>query len=125
MRSLTLLALTLCVFSAACSKSPKDRLQGKWLGESISNVDPEQNAEAVAWVKGTALEFSGQRMTVTIPAEQPRSGEFKITQAEGNKLTLSVASQEGTDTAELALAEDGTLQWDVGEGRAVTLTRLK
>ncbi|HQP34364.1 MAG TPA: hypothetical protein PLI95_04275 [Polyangiaceae bacterium] len=117
------LALPLC--TAACSKSPRDKLQGKWLGDSISNVSPEQNAEATAWVKGTSLEFSGDRVTVTIPAEQPRSGDFKVAKAEGKKVTLSVAKEGGEDTATLAFADDGSLQWDIGEGRMVALTRTK
>jgi hypothetical protein len=120
------LAVALSLCTAACSKSPKDRLQGKWLGDSISSTAPEQNAEVAAWVKGTSLEFSGERMTVTIPAEQPRSGEFKVTKVDGKKVTVSVTREGGADTALLVLNDEATaLQWDVGEGRQITLTRLK
>jgi hypothetical protein len=117
------LAFPLCML--ACSKSPRDRLQGKWLGDSVSNLGAEQSAEATAWVKGTALEFSGDRMTVTIPAEQPRSGEFKIAKVEGKKLTLSINREGGSDSTTLAFADDGSLQWDIGQGRQVLMTRLK
>jgi hypothetical protein len=120
------LALGLSLAAAACSKSPKDRLQGKWLGDSIISSTPEQNAEVAAWVKGTSLEFSGERMTVTIPAEQPRSGEFKVTKVDGKKVTVSVSREGGADTALLVLNDDAaSLQWDVGEGRQITLTRVK
>jgi hypothetical protein len=124
-KSLIMLALALPLCTAACAKSPKDRLQGKWLGESISNIDAEQGAEVSAWVKGTSLEFSGERMTVTIPAEQPRSGEFKVAKVDGSKLTVAVTREGGSDTALLVLADDGSLQWDVGDGRAITMARLK
>jgi len=123
--SFVVLALALPLCTLACSKSPKDRLQGKWLGDSISSISPEQTADVTAWVKGTALEFKGDRMTVTIPAEQPRSGEYKIAKAEGKQLTLAVNREGGSDTTTLAFADDGSLQWDVGEGRVITMTRLK
>ena len=124
-KSVVVLALALPLCGLACSKSPKDRLQGKWLGDSINNLSPEQTADATAWVKGTSLEFTGDRMVVTIPAEQPRGGEFKIAKVDGNKLTLAVNREGGSDTTTLAFANDGTLQWEVGEGRSITMTRLK
>ncbi|MBI5532615.1 MAG: hypothetical protein HY898_07870 [Deltaproteobacteria bacterium] len=117
------LALPLCL--VACSKSPKDRLQGKWLGDSINNAEPEQTADVTAWVKGTSLEFKGERMTVTIPAEQPRSGEFKVAKVDGKKVVLAVNREGGADSTTLVFADDGSLQWDVGEGRFITMTRLK
>ena len=123
--SVVVLALALSLCGLACSKSPKDRLQGKWLGDSISNVNPEQSAEITSWVKGTSLEFSGDRVTVTIPAEQPRSGEFKVAKVEGKKVVLAVSREGGSDTTTLAFAEDGALQWEVGDGRSISMTRLK
>lgn len=123
--ALVVVALALPLCTAACSKSPRDKLQGKWLGDSISNVSPEQSAEVTAWVKGTSLEFNGDRVTVTIPAEQPRTGDFKVAKVEGKKVTVSIAKEEGADTAALAFADDGSLQWDVGEGRMVSLTHVK
>lgn len=123
--ALVIAALALPLCTAACSKSPRDKLQGKWLGDSISNVSPEQSAEVTAWVKGTSLEFNGDRVTVTIPAEQPRSGEYKVAKVEGKKVTLAIAKEEGSDSAALAFADDGSLQWDVGEGRMVSLTHVK
>ena len=124
-KSLVVLALALPLCTLACSKSPKDRLQGKWLGDSISNIGPEQTADVTAWVKGTSLEFSGERLTVTIPAEQPRSGEFKVAKVDGKKVTLAVNREGGSDAATVVFADDGSLQWDVGEGRFITMTRLK
>jgi hypothetical protein len=124
-KSVVLLALALSVSALACSKSPKDRLQGKWLGDSVTNVSPEQSADVTAWVKGTSLEFAGDRMVVTVPAEQPRGGEFKVAKVDGRKLSVAVAREGGSDTTTLTLAEDSTLHWDIGEGREVVLARLK
>ncbi len=118
------IALSLC--AGACSKNPKDNLQGKWLGDSVSNVSAEQNAAASAWVKGMSFEFVGDKLTVTIPAEQPRVGEFKVDKVDGKKVTLKIIRDTGAvDTAQLAFAEDRSLHWDIGEGREVVLTRLQ
>ena len=56
---------------AGCEKSPRDRLQGRWLGESVENLPAAQLQKATGWVKGVAMEFSGSRVTVTIPASRP------------------------------------------------------
>lgn len=124
-RIIVLSAAVLSLSALSCSKSPRDRLQGKWLGDSIANVTSEQTADVMAWVKGTSLDFSGDRMTVTIPAEQPRSGEFKVAKAEGNRLTVQVTREGGTDTARLVMADETTLRMDVGAGREIVLTKLK
>jgi len=118
------LALSLC--AAACSKNPKDRLQGKWLGDSVANVAPDQNAAASAWVKGMSFEFVGDKLTVTVPAEQPRVGEYKVDKVDGKNVTLKITRDSGTvDTANLLFAEDRSLHWDIGDGREVILTRLQ
>ena len=85
----TALAIALTLPAAAgCEKTPKDRLQGRWLGDSIENVPEAQLQKATGWVKGTALEFSGSKVTVTIPAESPRTGQFKVMKAEGDAVTV-------------------------------------
>jgi hypothetical protein len=117
-------AFPLCLL--ACSKSPGDRLQGKWLGDRVTNVSADQATDITAWVKGTSFEFTGTKMTVTIPAEQPRTGEFKVTKADGNKIALAITREGGSaETTSVALAEDNTLRWDVGDGREVVFAKLK
>ncbi|MGK4008472.1 hypothetical protein WMF31_38030 [Sorangium sp. So ce1036] len=109
---------------AGCSKTPRDRLQGRWLGESIENVPEDQLAKATGWVKGTAIEFNGSKVTVTVPAEMPRRGTFKVTKAEGDQMTVAFLRPEGgLDEAEFRLAADRTLHWDIGAGRAIVLTK--
>ena len=109
---------------AACSKGPQDKLQGKWVGASIENVPPEQEARAGGWVKATSFEFKGSKMTVNVPAEEPRTGEFKVAQAQGNRLTVQVSRPDGTaDEAAFVLADENTLAWDVGNERVVKLRR--
>jgi hypothetical protein len=117
--SVLVIAITLPLVSG-CEKSPRDRLQGRWLGEAIENMPAAQVGKATGWVKGTALEFSGNRVTVTIPAESPRSGTFKIAKVEGDRITVSFQRDEGgRDEAELRFAPDHTLRWNIGSGEVV------
>jgi hypothetical protein len=123
----TALALALALPAVAgCEKTPKDRLQGRWLGEGIENVPEAQVPKAVGWVKGTAFEFAGSKVTVTIPAESPRSGQFKVAKVEGDMMTVSFLREEGgRDEADFRLVGEDTLRWGIGQGREVVLVREK
>jgi hypothetical protein len=117
------LALTL-VPIAACDKTPKDRLQGKWLGETIENVPPAQLAKASGWVKGTAIEFAGNKVTVTIPAETPRTGTYRVARVDGDRITLTFLRDEGgRDEAQFRMTDDRTLRWAVGSGSEIVLAK--
>jgi|SRR6185503_11280185 len=125
LRTALALAITLPAV-AGCEKSPRDRLQGRWLGESIENVPATQLLKATGWVKGTAIEFQGSRVTVTIPAETPRTGTFKVARAEGDSLLVSFLREEGgRDEAELQLVGDQTLRWRIGSGREIVMLKAK
>lgn len=121
------LLLATLVPLAGCSKGPKDRLQGRWIGDRIENVPAEALARATGWVKGTELHFAGDKVTVTIPAEQPRTGTFRVAKVDGNHLSLDVAREGGqTDPAELVMTEDNKLlRWQIGEGREIVLARVQ
>jgi hypothetical protein len=123
----TALALALTLPAAAgCEKSPKDRLQGRWLGDSVDSVPTAQMQKATGWVKGTAIEFQGNKVTVTIPAETPRSGTFKVAKAEGDTLLVSFLREEGgRDEAEMQLVGDQTLRWRIGTGREIVMLKAK
>jgi hypothetical protein len=119
------LALTLPVVGG-CEKSPKDKLQGRWLGESIENVPSAQLTKSTGWVKGTAIEFQGNKVTVTIPAETPRTGTFKVAKAENDGLLVSFVRDEGGhDEAEMKLVGDQTLRWRIGDGREIVMLKAK
>jgi hypothetical protein len=124
---MTALALAITLPAAAgCEKSPKDRLQGRWLGDSIENIPVAQLPKATGWVKGTALEFQGNKVTVTIPAETPRTGTFKVAKAEGDAMLVSFLREEGgRDEAEFQVVGDHSLRWNIGSGRQIVLLRAK
>ena len=123
----TALALALALpVVAGCEKSPKDKLQGRWLGESIENVPSAQLTKSTGWVKGTAIEFAGNKVTVTIPAETPRTGTFKVAKAEGDGLVVSFLRDEGGhDEAEMKLVGDQTLRWRIGDGREIVMLKAR
>jgi hypothetical protein len=129
MRSRITTALALAIMlpaAAGCDKSPKDRLQGRWLGDSIENVPSAQLQKATGWVKGTAIEFQGNKVTVTIPAETPRTGTFKVAKAEGDTLLVSFLREEGgRDEAEMQLVNDQTLRWRIGTGREIVMLKAR
>lgn len=126
-RSFVLAAICLSFVGAGCAKGPKDKLQGKWVGDRIDNVPAEQVVRATGWVKGTTFAFAGDKMTVAIPAEQPRSGSFEVAKTEGQTLVLAVKGEgRPAEETRLTLAEDGgSLRWDIGEGREVVLVRAQ
>jgi hypothetical protein len=117
--------VTLVPFATGCSKSPKDKLQGKWVGDKVDNVPLDQEARATGWVKGTTFEFKGDKVIVTIPAEEPRTGTFNVAGVNGNKLNVAFTRANGDiDEATFTLAAEGkAIKWDIGNDRTVTLAR--
>ena len=123
----TLVLMTLFLL-AGCGKGPEERLAGKWIGDRVDNVSADQVARATGWVKGTMFEFAGDKLTVTVPAEQPRKGTFKVARVDGEKLVLSVARGDKTTTDEAMLTLHGdnkSMTWDIGQGREVLLVRTQ
>src|SRR5690242_10893197 len=118
MRARVKTALALAISLSAvmgCQKTPRDRLQGRWLGEGVESFPVAQVPKATGWVKGTAIEFAGNKVTVTVPAETPRSGTFKVARVEGEKIYVAFARDEGgTDESAFQLVNDTTMRWDVG-----------
>jgi len=124
--AIALAAITLPA-AAGCSKTPRDRLQGRWHGEAIVNAPAAQATQATGWVKGTAIEFNGAKVTVTIPAESPRTGTFKVTKTEGDRITVAFQRPEGgRDETDFQLSpDDKKLRWDIGGGREIVLAKAQ
>lgn len=121
-RSTVVLLVTLAASSvlSGCGREPREKLQGKWRGIGIEGLMGEQEAKADGWAKGTRLEFTGNKVTVTMPAESPRSGTFRVAQAEGDKLKVQFKRPEGgEDLTDFKFAKDGTLRWVVGQAQVV------
>ncbi|HHH11939.1 MAG TPA: hypothetical protein ENK23_07700 [Sorangium sp.] len=114
-------ALTL----TACKDSPKERLEGRWVGEAVENFRPEQTAQAAGWAKGTSFEFKGSRVTVSIPAESARSGTYKVTARSERELQVTFLRAHGAkDVVDVQFEDDDRLRWKLGDGRSVLMRKV-
>ena len=119
------LIVVLACASAGCSKGPQEKLAGKWVGESIDNIPPEQEGRATGWVRATSLEFKGDKLTVSIPAEEPRVGTYKVERTSASKMTVGVTRASGDrDEATFVLTGENTMKWDIGNERSIRLVRV-
>jgi hypothetical protein len=115
-----LIAAVFATSLAGCGREPRERLQGSWQGIAVEGLAGDQEAKAEGWVKGTRLDFFGNKVTVAMPAESPRSGTFRVAQADGDRLRVQFKRPEGgEDLAEFRFAPDGTLRWDLGHAEVV------
>jgi hypothetical protein len=123
---LTRLAVVLssALLLAGCGNPIQRKLEGRWLGESVENFDAKDVAAATGWARGLSLEFSGSRLTVAVPAEEPRTGKYKVQSAHESDVELAVTRADGAvDTASLKLDDDRSLRFMIGDTRAIVLRR--
>lgn len=108
----------------ACGHPVQRKLEGRWLGDSVENFDTGDLAAITGWVRGVTFEFSGSNLTVAVPAEEARTGKYKVTSANESGVSLAVQRPDGkTDKVALKLDDERSIRWMVGEGRAVVLRR--
>src|SRR6478735_1132745 len=123
---LACLALALCaaLLVAGCGNPVQRKLEGRWLGESVENFDAKDVAAGTGWARGLSLEFSGTRLTVAVPAEEPRTGKYKVANVRENEVELAVTRVDGAvDTANLKLDDERSLRFMIGDSRAILLRR--
>lgn len=109
---------------AGCGNPVQRKLEGRWLGESVENFDAKEVAAATGWARGLSLEFSGTHLTVAVPAEEPRTGKYKVASVHDNDVELAVTRLDGAvDTASFKLDDDRSLRFMIGDNRAVVLRR--
>ena len=125
-RRLTSLGLLLsgALLLAGCGNPVQRKLEGRWLGESVENFDAKDMAAATGWACGLSLEFSGTKLTVAIPAEEPRVGKYKVASVNENDVQLAVTRADGAvDNASFKLDDERSLRFMIGDNRAVVLRR--
>lgn len=112
------------LFLTGCGNPVAHKLEGRWLGESVENFDAKDMATATGWARGLSLEFSGSHLTVAVPAEEPRTGKYKVASVHDTDVQLDVTRADGTvDKASFKLDDDRSLRFMVGDTRAVVLRR--
>ncbi len=125
-RMLTVVLCFLPLLVAGCEKSPRDKLQGRWVGESIAQIHPSQQGRAEGWARGTQLEFSGNKVVVSVPAESPRTGTFKVAKAEGKSVDVVFKRPQGAeDRSTFTFSDDGKLLWTLGGGSQLVMKRAE
>ncbi len=128
MRKQLLFTLAMCAGVATltgCKDSPKERLEGRWVGERVENFRPDQSARAEGWAKGTSFVFKGSRVTVSIPAESARSGTYKVTALSEHELRVTFLRAHGAkDEVEMQLEGEDMLRWKLGDGRSVLMRKV-
>lgn len=120
------LAVPVALFAvSACANPVARKLEGRWTGDTITNLDAAQLPSAIGWVRGTSFEFAGGNVTVAIPTELPRSGEYEVTSATDTEALLAVRRPDGAiDSLALKFDGDQHLRWQVGGGREIILRRI-
>src|SRR5688572_3289388 len=89
---------------SGCSGSWTRKLEGRWFGEGLVNVDTSQLAAATAWARGMSFEFTSSHVTVTIPTELPRVAPYEVVEGEERDLTIAVLRPDGQrDMAQFTL----------------------
>jgi len=108
-----------------CAHPAERALEGRWRGASVENFDDAQVAAATGWARGTELSFRGRRVTVAVPAEEPRTGSYTLQGIEDRTVTLSVLGADGEQSLmQLIVDDEATLRWVLSEGRTVLMKRL-
>lgn len=105
----------------ACAHPVSRQLDGRWFGETVENFSEDEIAVATGWARGTSFEFSGSTLTVTVPAEEPRTGPYEIASANDQDVVLAVsaAPEAPKKQMELTLVEGGLLRWHLDEMRSI------
>jgi hypothetical protein len=118
-------SIVIAVTAAGCATTPKDRLQGKWVGETVDSFTPEQTTRVQGWASGTSFEFRGTRVTITIPAESPREGTFRVAKTSGDELTVAFLRAHGaTDEVAFRFEGDDRMRWMLANGQSIVMRRV-
>jgi hypothetical protein len=114
----------LSLSTVGCGHPVQRQLEGRWFGDSIENFAPGELSAATGWARGLSFEFSGAALTVAIPAEEPRTGAYRVTSVHHNDVRLAVDRKDGKkDAVRLKLDDDRSLRWMLDETRAIVLRR--
>jgi hypothetical protein len=117
-------AFLIGVGATGCGHPVQKKLEGRWLGDGVENFDDDAVASATGWVKGASMEFAGSNFTVTIPAEEPRSGKYKVVSVHDSDIELSIQRKDGAiDRVRFKLDDERSMRWMLDDGRAVVMRR--
>lgn len=117
-------AVALLVAASGCGHPVRRQLEGRWFGEAVENFEQRELPAATAWARGVSFEFSGENITVSMPAEEPRSAPYQVASVQRNDVRLSVQRPTGQkDSVLLRLDDERNIRWMLDGHHAVVLRR--
>lgn len=97
---------------AACDRSTLAQLEGRWLGQSFESLDGSVSAARAGWARGTSLTFSSCCISVQLPGQAARQGEYQVLSDRDGELELAITGHDGhVDQTQLTLETEELLRW--------------
>jgi hypothetical protein len=110
--------------STGCGHPLTRKLEGRWFGSGVESFEQRELPAAVGWAKGVSFEFSGDKITVAIPAEEPRTAPYRIASVHGSDVKLTVTRPDGkTDPLALRMDDEQSMRWMLDDVHSVVLKR--
>ena len=119
-----LILLSLVAATPACGHPVKRQLEGRWFGESVENFEQRELPAATGWARGVSFEFAGESLTVSVPADEPRTAPYQVASVQRNDVRLSVQRPTGEkESVRFRLDDERSIRWMLDEHHAVVLRR--
>lgn len=116
----------LILLGSGCAQTPTQRLQGRWIGESVEKFPTGQAKRAEDWASRTSFSFDGRRVTVAMATESPRRGTFEIAKVDTTRLHLRFLRPHGAkDDVHVEFIGKERLRWSLGDGRSIVLRKAQ
>jgi hypothetical protein len=131
-----IIAAIMLLFVVGCSKSPEQRLIGKWKLDAEKTLEqmPEEEREmagAFIGMMNIELEFTSDTATMSMSMmgeTETESGSYEVLSSSGDTLTIRLTdADDPEDTTELTITFDGNNTVRVseaGDEMTMVLTRL-
>lgn len=108
----------------ACGHPVQKKLDGTWHGEAVENFDDRDIPRATGWAKSLRFSFDGSNVTVSIAAEEPRTGKYRVRSVHNSDVVLAVARPDGKeDVTRLKLDDEHSIRWMLDSARSIVLRR--
>src|SRR4051812_19857879 len=107
-----------------CGNPVQRQLEGRWLGDSVESFEQRELSRATGWARGVSFEFMGSKLTVTIPAEEPRSAQYQVASVHASDVRLAVLRPDGkTDPLHLRIDDERSVRWMLDDSHSIVLRR--
>lgn len=117
-------AIACSLAALGCGHPVQRQLEGRWFGESVENFEQRELPAAVGWARGVSFEFAGESVTVSVPAEEPRTAPYQVASVQRNDVRLSVRRPTGEkESVHFRLDDERNIRWMLDDHHAVVLRR--